>query len=118
MAPYCHFAPQHLTKLEGEPTGATHGAPRAAARAVYRVGPTDVSGWTCTPGSFPNPASCPGSLGGPGAFFHVLEGVFFLTDADGSARRCVGGDTVVLPGGWAGHWDVIEPVRCLRVLVY
>jgi len=41
----------------------------------------------------------------------VLEGVFFLTNTDGTARRCVAGDTVVLPKGWAGMWDVIETVK-------
>ena len=58
----------------------------------------------CAPGSFegaPRPAA--------EAFF-VVEGVFFLTNPDGSSRRCVGGDTVVLPKGWTGHWDVLEPV--------
>jgi uncharacterized cupin superfamily protein len=47
--------------------------------------------------------------------FHVLEGVFFLTntDADGSARRCVAGDTVVIPKGWTGHVDVIQTVKKL-----
>jgi uncharacterized cupin superfamily protein len=43
----------------------------------------------------------------------VLEGVFFLTNADGIARRCVVGDTVVLPKGWTGKWDVIETVKKL-----
>ena len=42
--------------------------------------------------------------------FFVVDGVFFLTNPDGSSRRCVGGDTVVLPKGWAGHWDILEPV--------
>ena len=43
--------------------------------------------------------------------FHVLEGVAFLTNSDGSARRCTAGDTVVLPVGWSGSWDVIESVK-------
>ena len=30
---------------------------------------------------------------------------------DGSARKCTSGDTVVLPKGWAGEWNIIEPVR-------
>jgi uncharacterized cupin superfamily protein len=39
-----------------------------------------------------------------------VDGLFFLTNADGSARRCVAGDTVVLPKGWSGTWDILEPV--------
>ena len=49
--------------------------------------------------------------------FFVAEGTFFLTNADGSARRCVEGDTVVLPVGWSGMWDVVEPVRKVWVEV-
>mmetsp|Transcript_6387 Transcript_6387/g.9036 ORF Transcript_6387/g.9036 Transcript_6387/m.9036 type:complete len:337 (+) Transcript_6387:865-1875(+) len=50
--------------------------------------------------------------------FHVLEGVFFLTNADdGTAQRCVAGDTIVLPKGWSGQRDVVEPVRELWVTV-
>ena len=40
----------------------------------------------------------------------MLSGTFFLTNADGSARRCAAGDTVSLPEGWSGHFDVVEPV--------
>lgn len=47
--------------------------------------------------------------------FHVLEGIFFITNNDGSARRCVAGDTVLLPKGWSGQVDVIEPVKKLWV---
>ena len=84
--------------------GALHAAPAHAAHTLYDVGPTRVGFVVCAPGSFevaPRPAA--------EAFF-VVEGVFFLTNPDGSSRRCVGGDTVVLPKGWTGHWDVIEPV--------
>ena len=84
--------------------GALHAAPAHAAHTLYDVGPTRVGFVVCAPGSFevaPRPAA--------EAFF-VVEGVFFLTNPDGSSRRCVGGDTVVLPKGWTGHWDVLEPV--------
>ena len=84
--------------------GALHAAPAHAAHTLYDVGPTRVGFVVCAPGSFevaPRPAA--------EAFF-VVDGVFFLTNPDGSSRRCVGGDTVVLPKGWTGHWDVLEPV--------
>jgi uncharacterized cupin superfamily protein len=47
----------------------------------------------------------------------MLEGVVFVSNADGSAQRCVAGDTVVLPRGWCGRLDVMETVRKLRVVV-
>lgn len=56
--------------------------------------------------------------------FHVLEGVFFLTPKNsssdgggGTAQRCVAGDTVILPKGWSGRWDVVETVRKVWAVV-
>jgi uncharacterized cupin superfamily protein len=90
---------------------AFHGNPHTASHIIYDVGPTKVGYWTCTPGSFPVVNH------GATECFHVLEGVFFLTSADGSARQhCVAGDTVVLPKGWTGHWDIIETVKKLWVI--
>jgi len=95
----------------GVRSDATHGSPTTASRTFYSVGPTEVGCWTCSPGSFS--ASKPRDWT---ESFHVIEGVFFLTNSDGSARRCVAGDTVQLPKGWSGHWDIIEPVRKLWVV--
>eukprot|EP00968_Pinguiococcus_pyrenoidosus_P006272 scaffold429_cov269-Pinguiococcus_pyrenoidosus.AAC.6 len=110
ITPYHQSAPQHLVP-SGVRGDATHGSPATASQTLYDVGPQEVGFWTCTPGSFPvvsrKTTEC----------FHVLEGVFFLTNADGTARRCVAGDTVMLPKGWSGHWDVIEPVKKLWLLV-
>ena len=47
----------------------------------------------------------------------VVDGLFFLTNPDGSAMRCGAGDTVVLPVGWGGSWHVIEPVTSTWVEV-
>ncbi|KAJ8599619.1 hypothetical protein CTAYLR_004693 [Chrysophaeum taylorii] len=90
-----------LARLHGSPT----------ARSIYNVGPTEVGCLMLAPGSFPvvDQAKTEG--------FHVLEGLFFLTDADGNARRCVPGDTVVCPKGWSGTWDVFDDVRSLWVVV-
>ena len=44
-------------------------------------------------------------------------GVFYLTNLDGSARRCEAGDTVVLPKGWSGRWDIVEPMTTVWVEV-
>lgn len=110
IAKYGDLDPQHLTP-QGVRPDAIHGSPSTASRTFYDVGPTAAGCWTCTPGSFPvsNRATT--------ECFHVLEGVFFLTNADGSAQRCIAGDTVVLPKGWSGFWDVIESVRKIWVVV-
>lgn len=100
----------HYSNLAPEPRGGDDNG-RTASRTIYDVGPTQVGCWTCEPGTFAvhnRPTT---------EFFHVLDGVFFLTNSDDTARRCVAGDTVVLPRGWSGHWDVISPVTKLWVVV-
>ena len=96
---------------QGVRKDASHGTPTSATRKAYGVGTTAVGCWSCTAGSFPvvdRPTT---------EVFHVISGVFFLTNDDGSARRCVAGDTVVLPKGWSGHWDIIEPIKKVWVVV-
>ena len=110
VAHYCNSAPEYL-QANGPRSDAIHGSPQTAGQQLYNVGPTQAGIWTCTPGSFPvtnrQTTEC----------FHVLEGVFFLTNADGSARRCGPGDTVILPKGWSGYWDVVETVKKIWVTV-
>ena len=84
---------------------ALHEAPANVAHTIYNVGPTRVGFVACPPGSFDVWERRTAE-----AFF-VIDGVFFLTNPDGSSRRCTAGDTVVLPQGWSGRWDVVEPVR-------
>jgi uncharacterized cupin superfamily protein len=106
------IAPEYLTQHGVRPDALSGSAPSTASRTIYDVGPTEVGYWTCTPGSFPVSERAATEC------FHVLGGVFFLTNAaDGSARRCVAGDTVVLPRGWTGYWDVIETAKKLWVVV-
>jgi len=94
------------------PHDASVGCPITASRTYYNVGPTEVGVRTCTPGSFPK--SVPRDTV---EAFHVLEGTFFVTNADGSAMRCGPGDTVVLPKGWTGKWDVIEKMKKIWVVI-
>mmetsp|Transcript_23208 Transcript_23208/g.58537 ORF Transcript_23208/g.58537 Transcript_23208/m.58537 type:complete len:338 (-) Transcript_23208:272-1285(-) len=90
---------------------ALHGSsPAQGGAPMYNVGPTSAGYWTCTPGSWASSKK-------ETEMFFVLEGVFFLTNADGSARRCGPGDTVVLPKGWSGHWDIIETVKKVWFIV-
>ena len=86
-------------------------APAHVAQTVYDVGPTRVGFLTCSPGSFVVAERTAAEV------FFVVDGVFFLTNFDGSSRRCTAGDTVVLPKGWAGLWDIIDPVQKVWVEV-
>ena len=96
-----------------EPLGvrvdASHGYPSTTCKTFCETGPVVVGGWTCTPGSFRSKVRSTTEV------FHVLEGLFFLTNEDGTAQKIGSGDTIVLPKGWSGHWDVIEPVRKLWI---
>ena len=104
IKPYSNFAPHHL-QSNGVRADANHGAPATASDTYFANQYMSVGTETCTPGSFPVSERTSTEA------FHVLEGVFFVTNTDGSARRCVAGDTVVLPKGWSGQWDVIETVK-------
>jgi len=110
VAPLDHFAPEAMTP-QGVRKDAAYGKPTSTTRKVYSVGTTSVGCWTCTAGGFP--VKCRPTT----ECFHVLEGLFFLTNADGSAHRCKAGDTVVLPKGWSGHWDIIETIKKVWVVV-
>lgn len=90
---------------------ALHEAPAHLAQIAYDLPPTRAGFVSCARGSFVVPERVAAEC------FFVVEGLFFLTDQQGLARRCGAGDTVVLPKGWAGHWDVIEPVRKVWVEV-
>ena len=72
--------------------------------AVYDVGGTRAGSWCASPGSFSVTARPVAEC------FTVVKGAMFLTNPDGSARRCGVGDTVNVPEGWAGKMDVVEEV--------
>lgn len=79
----------------------------SASKTFYNVGPTQVGVWSSEPGSYMVNQ-------GKRAWVHILEGIVFVTNGqDGSAKRCVAGDTIVLPSGWYGNIDVIETTKKL-----
>jgi uncharacterized cupin superfamily protein len=88
-------------------------SPQTATQTLYDKGPMSVGFWSCTPGSFAGTSPRTTT-----ECFHVLEGDFFLTGhSDGSSQRCLAGDTIVLPKGWCGHWDVLETVKKIWTVV-
>lgn len=44
-------------------------------------------------------------------FCHLLEGVIRVTASDGASRTFRGGDAFVMPAGFEGVWEVLEPAR-------
>jgi len=42
---------------------------------------------------------------------HLLEGTVRITSEDGVERSYQAGDTFVIPSGFRGIWEVIEPCR-------
>jgi len=111
---YHKFAPQYLTSNEGGGIDPVYGSSAAeiAYDTFYDVGPTRVGVWTS------QKASIPVSTLERKSFFHLLEGVLYVHDnSTGTAKRCVPGDTVMLPEGFHGYIDVIEPVKKLFTTV-
>ena len=122
---YNGWAPQHLTPnrngydpLYGPTTNNNNnnnaGTTTTSSKVFYDVGPTQVGIWSSckTPCNFV-------VTNGKRAWIYILEGVVIISNGiTGSARRCVPGDTIVVPAGWCGHVDVIEgPVKKLFTVV-
>lgn len=49
-------------------------------------------------------------------FCHLLEGRVRLVDAAGAAREFGAGDAWVIPSGWHGTWETLEPARKYYVI--
>ncbi|GAA0842968.1 cupin domain-containing protein [Cupriavidus pauculus] len=66
----------------------------------------DCGIWTCEPGAwriaFP---------AGKEEFFHVISGRLRITSHAGDAREFGPGDACVIPAGFEGVFEVLEPVR-------
>jgi len=99
------------TVIEGALYNVPANAAANVARTIYDVGPTRVGFLSCSPGSFEVAERLTMEC------LFVVDGVFFLTNADGTTSRCTKGDTVVLPTGWKGYWDIVEPTKKVWVAV-
>ncbi len=97
----------------GPRVGADSGDPRMSGLTFFGSadGPVEVGVWACTPGGWaisdrPDTESV-----------QILAGRARLTDAGGGSTELGPGDVLVLPRGWSGRWDILEPVRKLYVIV-
>ncbi|WP_198939351.1 cupin domain-containing protein [Motiliproteus sp. MSK22-1] len=67
--------------------------------------------WECTEGKWNADYSSKNE------FCHILAGKVVLTDEAGGASTFSVGDSFVIPAGFVGTWEVLEPVRKLYVIV-
>jgi uncharacterized cupin superfamily protein len=49
-------------------------------------------------------------------YCQMLEGVSVITDADGLAVTLSAGDSFVIPRGFEGTWEVLQPTRKIFVI--
>ena len=96
---------------EGTPTGVLAGTPRTKTRNYYAdPGAHFYAGvWESTPGKWQVEYS-------EHEFVHLLAGRVILTDANGRAERFGPGDVFVIPAGYRGTWETVEPVRKLYAI--
>jgi uncharacterized protein len=49
-------------------------------------------------------------------YCHVLQGLSVITDAQGKAVTVSAGDRFLVPRGFVGTWEVVEPTRKIYVI--
>ena len=97
----------------GPRVGADRGTPQTAIRVLFDSpdGRIQVGIWECTPGGWSIVDR------GDTEIVTLLVGRAVITDADGTAHPLGPGDSVTLPRGWSGRWDIEATVRKLYVTV-
>ncbi|WP_176046666.1 cupin domain-containing protein [Burkholderia sp. BCC1644] len=90
----------------GRRAGADRGDPQVATQALAPDAVGHLGIWECQPGGWP-------VVDRPDTeFTYIISGRANLTDdASGEVVEIGAGDLVILPPGWTGRWDIIEPVR-------
>ncbi|VEU33824.1 unnamed protein product [Pseudo-nitzschia multistriata] len=105
---YHTFAPHFLTPngYGIDPLYAAS-APEISYKTFYDVGPTSVGVWASERAFIPIPNPLERKV-----FFHLLEGALNVHDiSTGGSQRCLPGDTIMLPQGFKGYIDVLEPAK-------
>ena len=105
-----YFALDQLTP-KGKRKNADTGYPNDASRQLCKVGSVSVGSWHCTAGGWVSEPGRPTT-----ETFHVLSGSGSVCDSDGKTHSFGPGDTVCLPKGWAGRWDVVEDLHKVWVV--
>ena len=108
--PLSYFALEQLTP-KGRRKNVDIGDPHDASRPLVKVGTASVGSWHCTEGGWDSAAPRPTTES-----FYVLTGEASVTDLDGTRHTFGPGDTVVLPKGWSGRWDVTKAIHKVWVV--
>lgn len=88
------------------------GAPQRQTWLMHEAGPMSAGVWACEVGRW-RIEFAPGTQ----EYFHVLEGRICLHGEDGSRTEVGPGEGAVIPPGFRGEFEVLEPVRKQFVLV-
>ena len=95
----------------GKPANVVSGSPTTKLQNYF----TDQSAqffsgiWECTPGKWPVSYS-------ESEFCAILEGKCVLTDAAGKSETFSKGESFVIPSGFTGTWETVEPVKKLYAI--
>ncbi|GAA4916542.1 hypothetical protein EV188_104506 [Actinomycetospora succinea] len=90
---------------------ADSGRPAMHIHGVMTESSANVGVWECEPGGWPV-VERSGT-----EFCYVVSGSAVITAADTGRRHDLGaGDTLVLPPGWSGRWDVTRRMRLVYVV--
>lgn len=103
-----YFRLEELTEDAGPRANADVGEPHQAARELVHLSNTRLSAgsWWCSTGGWPSTDHRTST-----EVFFVLAGRGSLTDMDGITHEFGPGDTVTLPKGWCGRWDIREDMQ-------
>lgn len=85
------------------------GTPRTTTRNYYDAGAFFAGIWESTPGKWAVTYT-------EHELVHLLQGRVVLTDRDGRAEQFGPGDMFVIPAGFEGTWETVEPVRKLYAI--
>jgi len=111
-----HLAAAATAELEdwgplAEATGTSATGEEMTTRGLtlWKDGDSEVGVWECTPG--PSHWTLDTH-----EFVHILAGRMTVTPDGGEATEVGAGDVAVFPRGWAGAWQIHEPIRKVYVL--
>ncbi|HEX4878269.1 MAG TPA: cupin domain-containing protein [Limnobacter sp.] len=88
------------------PDRLVHGNPHRSTWNHYENRGVSAGLWACEVGAW-RIEFAPGK----DEFFHVLEGRICITSEEGEAREFGPGDACVIPAGFKGVFEVLEPVK-------
>ena len=95
----------------GQRPGARGEAATRGRKLLDQEGQPAVGIWDCTPGSWTVTDRQDTEVS------TILAGRGRITDSDGEQQEIGPGDVLVLPLGWSGRWEILEPLRKVYVVV-